>query len=146
MRALAPVLCLMAALAAVTACSAPQPPAGRWEGTYESRDTMIVARLEIEKDGGIRVSAPDATDMGSQTDVQRAATLEGLEGSLQGGWDDVAPRKMDFDGNVFRKPGGIAPQIEWNKDTNEMTLVVYLGTRPSIEVPLKPVKDFSQDE
>ena len=50
---------------------------------------------------------------------------------------------MDFDGHAFRKPGGVTPQMEWNPDSRELKLVVYLGMKPAIRIPLRSVKDFS---
>ena len=55
MRKLAFVLVTALAL---LSCSHPAPPVGRWEGTYESDDVMVAARLEIGSDGQVRVSAP----------------------------------------------------------------------------------------
>jgi hypothetical protein len=51
---------------------------------------------------------------------------------------------MDFDGRVFRKPGGVAPQMEWNPDSKKMTVVVYLGMK-TVRIPVHVVKDFSDD-
>jgi hypothetical protein len=51
---------------------------------------------------------------------------------------------MDFDGHVFRKPGGIAPQMEWNPDTRRMTLIVYLGMN-TVRIPMRAVSDFPGD-
>jgi hypothetical protein len=121
-----------------------QPPVGRWEGTFESNDTMIAARLEIDAKGDIFVSAPDAENFGDAPDA-RAAIRKNLAQGLAAGWSDVQPRVFDFDGKVFRKPGGVAPQLEWDPDSKGMTLVVYLGMRDGIRVPLHPVKEFSDD-
>jgi len=55
------------------------------------------------------------------------------------------PRPMDFDGRVFRKPGGVAPQMEWNPQSGQMTVVLYFGTRPALRVPLRSVPQFSTD-
>ena len=66
----------------------------------------------------------------------------GLSADLANGWSDVAPRSFDFDGKTFRKPGGIAPQMVWEKSTNQMTLELYIGARPAMLVPLRPVDDF----
>lgn len=134
------VLCLTAA-----ACSRHnQPPPGRWEGTYETGDTMIAARLEIDAKGNVFVSAPDAENFTDTPDA-RAAIRRNLAQGLAAGWSDVQPRTFDFDGTTFRKPGGVAPQITWDKSSNGMTLVVYLGMRNGISIPLRPVKDFSDD-
>lgn len=127
---------------ALGACSHPKPPAGRWEGVYESSDTMLAARLEIEEDGQVRVSAPDLLDVGPD---DRDAAREKLAADLAAEWERVAPRKMDFDGETFRKPGGIAPQMVWKKKSKQMWLVVYLGTRPGLSVPMRAVSDFSDN-
>ena len=127
---------------ALTCCSHPAPPQGRWEGTYESDDTMLAARLEIEADGQVRVSAPDLLDVAPD---DRDAAREKLAADLAGGWDQVAPRKMDFDGETFRKPGGIAPQMVWKTKTHQMFLVVYIGTRPSFRIAMHQVGDFSDN-
>ena len=64
---------------------------------------------------------------------------------LSGAWGEVVPRRMDFDGTTFRKPNGIAPQAEWDKASNMMTLYVYIGTRPVIKMMLRPVSTFSDN-
>jgi hypothetical protein len=135
------VFILMAALTLAT-CSPSAPPQGRWEGAYESGDTMIVARLEIGRDGQVRISLPDITGVSSDQ-AERYTTRESLADRLAGGWGEVGPRPMDFDGTTFRKPGGIAPQIDYDKASNTMTVYVYLGTAPAIRVPLHAVPDFS---
>ena len=127
------------------ACSHPAPPVGRWEGVFESNDAMLVARLEIEADGQVRASAPNLVDIGAASADDRVAMRAKLAGDLAGGWADVAPHAMDFDGSIFRKPGGIAPQMEWKAKTKQMWLVVYLGKRPSFRMAMRPVSDFSDD-
>jgi hypothetical protein len=52
---------------------------------------------------------------------------------------------MDFDGKVFRKPGGIAPQAIWDAKTGSMQLVIYPGAQPSIRIAMRRVGDFSAD-
>jgi hypothetical protein len=138
------------ALAALTvlvlaSCSHRKPPVGRWEGTYETADIMIAARFEVESDGQVRVSAPDLLDIGSTPQEERPALRERLAGDLASGWERVAPRPMDYDGQTFRKPGGIAPQAVWNAKTKAMQLVVYLGTRPGIHIPMRRVDEFSDN-
>lgn len=103
---------------------------------------MVAARLEIEPDGQVRVSAPDLVGIGQD---DRGALREKLAADLADGWDQVAPRKMDFDGETFRKPGGIAPQMVWRSGTRQMWLVVYLGTRPSFRIPMRSVEGFSEN-
>jgi len=126
-------------------CSRAAPPVGKWEGTYESDDTMIAARLEIGADGLVKVSAPDLLNVGATPSDQRGGMREQLAGDLAGGWDEVVPRKLDFDGETFRKPGGIAPQMIWKASRKQMLLVVYIGTQPSIRIPLREVGDFSDN-
>jgi hypothetical protein len=130
---------------ALSACSHPAPPAGRWEGTYETNDTMIVARVEVTADGQVRVSAPDLLNIGGSSDEDRKAMRQQLADGLAGGWGTVAARPFDFDGHTFRKPGGIAPQMYWDADKKQMTLVVYLGVQPAIDIPLHQVDDFSDN-
>jgi hypothetical protein len=101
---------------------------------------MIVARLEIEADGLVRVSAPNVQDLGPD---DRDAARAKLASDLDAGWDSVQPRAMDFDGETFRKPGGIAPQMVWKGE--HMALMVYLGTRPAITIPMKQVGGFSDN-
>ena len=136
------VLALLTAFA-LFACSHPKPPSGRWEGTYETQDTMIAARLEVESDGQVRASAPDLLDIGAVADEDRTGMRQKLASDLASGWDNVDARPMDFDGETFRKPGGIAPQMIWK--AGRMQLVVYLGTRPAIRIPMHEVGDFSDN-
>src|ERR1700739_1065897 len=133
---------LFVGLLGLSACSHPAPPQGRWEGTYESSDTMIAARLEIGADRQARVSAPDLLDL-SPDDYANARAK--LASDLDAGWDSVAPRAMDFDGETFRKPGGIAPQMIWKAKSKQMWLIVYLGTRPGQRIAMHQVGDFSDN-
>ena len=139
MRSVAAVI--LAALV-LSGCSGKTPPVGRWEGTYESGDTLIAARMEVNAKGETFVSAPDATNVGGGDD--RAVLRLRLAQGLSSGWSDVAPREYDYSGGTFRKPGGIAPQMEWHASDNTMTMYVYLGTS-TFEVTLHPVKDFSDN-
>ena len=134
------ILLLGLAVVALAGCAKPKPPAGRWEGTYESAGTLVAARLEIEADGEVRVSAPDITGV---ADEDLATARVSLAGDLASGWGGVAPRPFDFDGETFRKPGGIAPQMIWK--SGRMSLVVYLGTQPSFRIPMRAVGDFSDN-
>ena len=145
MRTLSAVLVVGLCLATAFACSAPKAPTGRWEGTYESARTMIAARLQIDKDGAVLVSAPDAVDITASDDADREMIRQRLAMGLADAWDEVLPRRFDFDGKVFRKPAGIAPQMEWNPDTKEMVLIVYPGKEASIRIPMRAVKEFSLD-
>ncbi len=76
---------------------------------------------------------------------ERDAARAKLAADLAGGWDQVAPRQMDFDGETFRKPGGIAPQAVWKAKTKRMWLIVYLGTHPGLRIAMRAVGDFSDD-
>ncbi len=126
---------------ALASCGKPQPPVGKWEGGYEAGGDLVAARVEILATGGIKISAPDVTNaVGSrdQIDAMRAQ----LAADLANGWSGVDPRSFDFDGKTFRKPGGVAPQMIWDKDTNQMILELYIGASPAMPVPLRPVNDF----
>ncbi|MGC9953137.1 MAG: hypothetical protein ABSD21_02510 [Rhizomicrobium sp.] len=137
---------LLIGLGVLVACSRPaQPPVGRWIGNYDAPDVMVDARLEIDKDGMVRASAPDLLDVGQVSDEDRAAMHTRLAVDLAESWDEAEPRSMDFDGRVFRKPGGIAPQMEWDPNTKQMKLVFYFGTKHSIRIPMRAVDDFGRD-
>lgn len=142
MRAIAVFLACFC-FAALAGCSRNvAPPAGRWEGTYDSGSAIIAARMEITGKGQIFVSAPNAENIGSSPDVDRATIRQRLADDLAQGWDEVTPHPLDFDGKTFRKPGGIAPQAEWNSGSKQMTLIVYLGKGDGIRIPLRSVKTF----
>ena len=136
------VLLLFATLAA---CSKPAPPQGRWEGGYSANGTLVAARMEVEADGQIRVSAPDVTNLQNAKPEQLQQQQDAMAADLASGWDSVAPRPFDFDGDTFRKPGGVAPQMVWDKKTNQMTLQLYIGASAALPVPLRPVSDFHDD-
>ena len=133
-------------LGALVACSrSTQPPVGRWIGHYDAPDVMVDVRLEINTDGSVRASAPDLLDVGQVSDQDRVALHARLAADLEASWNDAKPRAIDFDGRVFRKPGGIAPQMMWNPDTKQMNLIFYFGTKHSISIPMHAVEDFSND-
>jgi len=133
--------CLIAILLAVSACSKPKPPVGKWEGGYERGGDLVVARVEILPSGQVKVMAPDITNvMGPRAQIEEYRAR--LSADLVNGWTGVEPRNFDFDGKTFRKPGGVAPQMVWDKSTNHMTLQLYIGARPALPVPLRPVDDF----
>jgi hypothetical protein len=129
----------------LVACSKPVIPAGRWVAHYESQGIMVDARLEIGTTGKVRVSAIDLVDAQIDSEEDRSAMHRQLATELADGWGDVTPRPMDFDGHIFRKPGGFAPQMEWDSKTKEMKLVFYFGTQRSIGIPMQAVDDFNDD-
>jgi len=125
----------------ITACSKPQPPVGKWEGGYERGGDVVAARVEILPSGQVKVMAPDITNvMGARAQIEEYRAR--LSADLANGWSGVEPRSFDFDGKTFRKPGGVAPQMVWDKATNHMTLELYIGARSALPVPLRPVDDF----
>lgn len=137
-----PAALFLAVLALLAGCSKPAPPVGKWEGGYQSNSTLVAARVEIGPDGLVKVSAPDLTGLESASPERMAQLRQELAADLAGGWDSVAPRPLDFDGDTFRKPGGVAPQMVWDKKTGQMTLEIYIGANPALPVPLRPVPDF----
>ncbi len=139
------ILALLLAAIVLAGCSKPQPPQGRWEGAYDDGSTFVAARMEIGPDGLVSLMAPDVTDVSLGSRDDQVMMRETMSQRLAGGWGEVVPRKMDFDGTTFRKPNGIAPQAEWDKPSNTMTLYVYIGTRPVIKMMLRPVGDFSEN-
>jgi|ERR1051326_8240436 hypothetical protein len=132
-------------LAPVVACSKPAPPQGRWEGGYQSNDTLIAARVEIGADGLVKVSAPDVTNLALTRPEELPVMRRQLAADLAAAWETVQPRPLDFDGKTFRKPGGVAPQMVWDKNSGAMTLELYIGANPALPVPLHAVKDFHDD-
>jgi hypothetical protein len=135
-----PLLFAVLALA-LAACSKPAPPVGKWEGGYESGGTIVAARVEILPSGQVKVSAPDVTYVtGSRVQIEELRAR--LSADLVNGWSEVKPRTFDFDGKTFRKPGGIAPQMVWDKDSNALTLELFIGAKPALPIPLRPVSDF----
>lgn len=132
-------------LASLLACTSVKPPVGRWEGTYDSADAIVAVRLEIDGKGDIYLSAPDAMNFPTPTEEQRTAMHQRLAQGLASAWGDVTPRHYDFDGHTFRKAGGIAPQMEWDASTTQMTVIVYLERRPGIRIPMRAVSDFSDN-
>ena len=142
-RALFPAVLLPLYL--LLACSKPAPPVGKWEGGYQSISTLVVARVEVMPDGQVRVSAPDITNLELATAERLAQLRQQLAADLATGWDGVGPRPFDFDGETFRKPGGIAPQMVLDKKTNQMVLELYIGARAALAVPLRPVPEFHDD-
>jgi hypothetical protein len=123
-------------------CSDPKPPVGKWEGGYDSGGTIVVARVEIGPNGLVKISAPDITNLQNATLEQMAMQRARLAAELVHVWEGVEPRKFEFDGKTFRKPGGVAPQMVWDKDSNQMTLQLYFGANPALPVVLRPVDLF----
>jgi hypothetical protein len=143
MRRFAVLLILGLVLAA---CSKQhEVPAGRWIGHYESPSVMVVAWLEITSSGDVRISAPDYLDIGEPSDEARDAAHRKLSSQLSDDWGQVQPRRYEFDGRIFRKPGGFAPQMEWNPKTHQMKVVFYFGMQRSVHIPMTPVKEFNED-
>ena len=141
-----PLLALLLGTLWLAACTKPvPPPVGRWEGTYESGGTFIVARLELTSDGQARISAPDVTDANIASYDDRMAMRENLADRLAGGWGEVKFRPMAFDGATFRLRGGFAPQFEWNRSSNSMTLFIYFGANPALHFTMRPVSEFSDN-
>jgi hypothetical protein len=128
-------------LIVLAACSKPVPPVGKWEGGTETGGTIVAARVEILPSGGVRVSAPDVTYVTGNREQINALRAR-LAADLANGWSEVKPRSFDFDGKTFRKPGGVAPQMVWDKDTNQMTLELFIGANPALPIPLRPVAGF----
>ena len=133
---------LLLSLLLVAGCSKPQPPVGKWEGGYDADGTIVVARVEIEANGQVRITAPDITNLKGATAEQMAMERSRLAAELVHAWDSVEPRPLEFDGKTFRKPGGVAPQMVWDKATNQMTLQLYFGANPALPVVLRPVYGF----
>ncbi|HKD47831.1 MAG TPA: hypothetical protein VKB67_09105 [Rhizomicrobium sp.] len=130
------------AILLLAACAKQTPPQGRWEGGYDGHGVLVTARVEVGPDGMVRVSAPDITNADSTKPEQLREMRARLAADLAIAWDGVEPRPFDFDGTTFRKPGGIAPQMVWDKASNQMTLEIYIGANSALEVPLRPVDNF----
>ena len=80
----------------------------------------------------VRVSAPDITNLQGARPETLLNEQAQLQSGLVEGWDGVAPREFSFDGTTFRIPGRVAPQMVWDKKTNQMTLELYIGARPAL--------------
>jgi hypothetical protein len=134
---------LLFLLPILAGCAKPLPPAGHWQGAYEDSGLMIVARLEIDSAGKVRVSAPNAiADVAAMSDRERADLRAHLESGLSQSWGSIAPLPLEFDGHIFHKPGGVAPQLEWQSGRKRMIMVFYSGNRASIRVPMERVDGF----
>ena len=139
-----PLAAMLTALClGLSACADSHPPTGRWEGLYEDAGVIIVARLEIADNGRVRVSAPNAiTSEQPLSPAERASVVQQLQARLATSWPAVQPLPLEFDGQVFRKPGGIAPQLEWDAARKRMTMIYYSGNRSSVRVALTSVGEF----
>jgi hypothetical protein len=139
------LLSLAAAALLLCGCADPKPPVGRWQGVYEGDDMMVAARMEVRPDGSIFISAPDALSntFATMAPEDRESVREKLVASLERSWPSVEPRAFKFDGKTFRKPDGVAPQMEWDAKTHGMVVIVYSGTHASVRVPLAPVEQFA---
>ncbi|HXR95220.1 MAG TPA: hypothetical protein VN718_05035 [Rhizomicrobium sp.] len=126
----------------LAACAKQTPPQGRWEGGYAGSGVMVAARVEIGPDGMVKLMAPDITNADAAKPNQMQEMRARLSADLATNWDGVQPRPFDFDGTIFRKPGGVAPQMVWDKNSNQMTLEIYIGANPALPVPLRPVDNF----
>jgi hypothetical protein len=126
----------------LAACAKQTPPQGRWEGGYDGNGVMVAARVEVGPDGMVKVSAPDITNADPARPEQLREMRARLAADLATAWDGVEARPFDFDGTTFRKPGGVAPQMVWDKASNQMTLEIYIGANPALPVPLRPVDNF----
>jgi hypothetical protein len=117
------------------------PPVGRWQGVHDGTEAVIVARLEINDKGIVRVSAPNAfVEDSNPSPEERQNIIVQLRARLAETWPQVEKTDLVFDGKVFRKPGGVAPQLIWDGTT--MTLVVYPGMHATIHMKLQKVADF----
>ncbi len=135
----------LAAAFLLAACAKPSAPAGKWEGFYEDEGLIVAVRLEIDAKGTVRVSAPNAvTDKGNLSPVDRAGIRADLTKRLGQSWNLVQPLPLEFDGEAFRKPGGVAPQLEWDAEHKQMTMIYYSASRPSVRVKLAPVEEFGR--
>jgi len=93
--------------AALTGCSKPQPPVGKWEGGYESGGDLVVARVEILPNGQVRVMAPDITNaVGPRERIEQLRAR--LSADLANGWSDGNDQGMF---NAGDEPDGVA---KWN--------------------------------
>ena len=96
MRKAAAVLAFLA----LTACSKPHPPQGKWEGGYSNNGTLVAARVEITADGLIKVSAPDITDMQTARPERLQEIFIGLQPVF---WSDA---HVDSQDSIDERPFG----------------------------------------
>ena len=111
---------------------------------YEDQALTVVVRLEIGAKGDVRVSAPNAiTSEEPLTADDRAVLKARLLDGLAKTWPTVATLPLEFDGKAFHKPGGVAPQLEWDAKAKHMTMIYYSGRNASVRVPLSAVDEFT---
>ena len=146
MRVLSAFLLAGLCLADAVACSGPTAPVGRWEGTYESpgHDDRGAA-------GNGRPMPPSGsarpTRSASRPPTSRArhhppaawpmdlATCTGTR-SCRARWISTA-RSSASPAAWRRRSNGI-------RTPKQMTLIVYLGTKPSIRIPLQAGQGFQR--
>ena len=129
----------------IAACSSadPLPPAGRWQGAHEDSRLIVIVRLQIDPKGAVRVSAPNAIgEFDAMPAEERNALRARLVSEVAQTWPGIGPMPLDFNGKEFRKPGGVAAQLEWDAANKRMTMIYYSGNRASVRVPLEPVGEF----
>jgi hypothetical protein len=113
MRVFAAAVLAALCLATMAGCShTKQPPAGRWVGSYDTDDTMIVARLEIAANGTIFLSAPDALNIGAVSADQRAAMRDRLAAGLASSWATSNPARWISTDTCSANPA--ASPRRWN--------------------------------
>jgi hypothetical protein len=138
---------LSASLAAAllfSACARTPAPTGKWEGFYEDEGLAVAVRLEIDNAGIVRVSAPNAIIENKPSQAERSEIRADLVLKLDRSWPSVRPLPLEFDGEAFRKPGGVAPQLEWDAKNARMTMIYYSPSRPSVRVRLEAVEEFGR--
>lgn len=138
------LVAILAIATVAVGCSRDHAPAGKWQGSYSGDDAIIVARVEVQPDGKVRVSAPDAfADFTVMDPGEKLAVEQNLRAGLAASWSKVAPRAFDYDGRIFRVPGGVAPQLRYDASTRHMTMYIYPGSKPTIRIDMEPVGQFS---
>lgn len=136
---------VLAIASVAVGCSDNRAPIGKWQGAYSGDNAIIVARVEVQSDGQVRVTAPDAfADYTQMSEADKMFVEQNLRAGLTASWPKVAPRKFDFDGHTFRVPGGVAPQLTYDSSTRHMTMYVYQGgAQPTLHIDMAPVAQFT---
>jgi hypothetical protein len=136
---------VLLALLTLAGCADTPPPVGRWQGAFEDSEMMVAVRLEIDAAGSVRVTAPNAiADFHKMSQLERDSLRRRLDSGLARSWPHVMPLALEFDGKIFRKPGGVAPQLEWDRSGKRMTMVFYSSDRPSVRIRLDNVREFAE--